>query len=57
MINLRVSEECHGCPEFEVEQEDLYADNTKFVILTCAHFDKCRRIKAYLEKEANNEKR
>lgn len=54
MINLRINEECNECPEFEVEQNDIFADDKKLVILTCRHFSKCRRIKAYLKKEVEN---
>lgn len=59
MIELRIKDYCHNCPEFEVRSDRIlgsYVDNKPTHtdnIVYCKHANKCARIEEYLEKRTN----
>ena len=70
MIELKVEEYCHDCPDFEADvikskesYENRYNPMTMqteehvFVRTTvhCAHANRCRAVKRYLEKKQKGE--
>ena len=67
MITLDVQKYCHHCLDFEADVEkgkkvlvghDFVGYEASFVsptIIRCAHRNRCKAIKRYLEKETQNE--
>ena len=70
MIKLKVEEYCHNCPDFEADvtkTDKVYASNYDWLtdsrveltrsdtIVTCAHANRCRAVKRYLEKQQKGE--
>lgn len=67
MIELKVEEYCHDCPDFEADV--LKHGDTKgyydfsgelvvtpsYTIVYCAHANRCRAVKRYLEKKQKGE--
>ena len=53
MIELKVDEYCHDCPEFVPESDKLFrSNNGKFETYTavfCMNCNLCERIKGYLD--------
>lgn len=61
MIELKVEEYCHNCPDFEadvvknrIRDVVVFVDYTDTTI-TCAHAARCRAVKRYLEKQSKGE--
>ena len=61
MIEARIEEYCHDCPDFEVDVRSIvrrYDDDTIAKcnhIIYCKHRNKCEAIKKHLEKENKND--
>lgn len=57
MIELKVEEYCHDCPDFEPDvHKDKYVDAEDNLYLQrttirCEHAARCRAVKRYLEKQ------
>lgn len=60
MIELKVDEYCHACPEFVPESGKLFrSNNGKFETYTavfCMNCNLCERIKGYLDGRNGKEK-
>lgn len=60
MIELKVDEYCHDCPEFVPESGKLFrSNNGKFETYTavfCMNCNLCERIKGYLDGRNGKEK-
>lgn len=60
VIEYTLLEECNNCSEFEVTQDTQHhitlgsGDIWKHTI-TCRHINKCKNLKAYLQKEVNTD--
>lgn len=52
MIHLEIEKYCHECPEFDADVSKLTANGEVIdTVIQCAHSERCRTIKAYLEKQ------
>ena len=66
MIKLDIQDYCHGCLDFEADVEkgrktlvgyDCLGYEEAFIsdtVVRCAHRNRCKAIKRYLEKESHN---
>jgi hypothetical protein len=58
MIEVKLLAECEDCPEFEVTQDSHCCellDGREICqhTITCEHINKCRNLKAHLQREVN----
>ena len=60
MIELKVDEYCHDCPEFVPESSKLIGRNDDkletYTAVLCANWNLCARIKYYLDGRSGKEK-
>lgn len=60
MIELKVDEYCHDCPEFVPESDKLFRSNNgkleTYTAVFCMNCNLCARIKYYLDGRSGKEK-
>ena len=58
MIELKVDEYCHNCPEFEAQVDKVYrtykAEPEVHTTVTCEHRSKCECIRKCVESQCEN---
>lgn len=56
MIELKIKEYCHCCPNFEAKVDKIYANGRAYITtVSCEYADRCENIEYYITKRIEDD--